>query len=116
MKKNLGSDDKLTNDAIRAFVEAATKVAPTGKQNSFASRAYASYLLAEKGDKQPRSLSVAYLAAIRDSKDLLGSAIKSLKDTREKMDKVYGACSSADKEMNAHSGTGSLKEILDFCC
>jgi len=116
LKKNLGSDDKLTNDAIRAFVEAATKVAPTGKQNSFASRAYASYLLAEKGDKQPRSLSVAYLAAIRDSKDLLGSAIKSLKDTREKMDKVYGACSSADKEMNAHSGTGSLKEILDFCC
>lgn len=116
LKNNLGSNDKLTNDAIRAFVEAATKVAPTGKQNSFASRAYASYLLAEKGDKQPRSLSVAYLAAIRDSKDLLGSAIKSLKDTREKMDKVYGACSSADKEMNAHSGTGSLKEILDFCC
>jgi len=116
LKKNLGNDDKLANDAIRAFVEAATKVAPTGKQNSFASRAYASYLLAEKGDKQPRSLSVAYLAAVRDSKDLLGSAIKSLKDTREKMDKVYGACSSADKEMNAHTGTGSLTEILNFCC
>ena len=116
LKKNLGNDDKLANDAIRALVEAATKVAPTGKQNSFASRAYASYLLAEKGDKQPRSLSVAYLAAIRDSKDLLGSSIKTLKDTREKMDKVYGACSSADKEMNAHTGTGSLKDILDFCC
>jgi CRISPR system Cascade subunit CasC len=116
LKKNLGNDEKLANDSIRALVEAATKVAPTGKQNSFASRAYASYLLAEKGDKQPRSLSVAYLSAIRDPKDLLGSSIAALKETRERMDKVYGACSSETKEMNAHTGTGSLDEILKFCC
>jgi len=116
LKKNLGNDDKLANDAIRALVEAATKVAPTGKQNSFASRAYASYLLAEKGSKQPRSLSVAYLTSVRDTKDLLGTAIASLKDTRKKMDDVYGKCWDTEKEMNAHTGTGSLKDILDFCC
>ena len=116
LKKNLGNDEKLANDSIRALVEAATKVAPTGKQNSFASRAYASYLLAEKGDKQPRSLSVAYLSAIRDQKDLLGSSITALKETRERMNKVYGECSSEAKEMNAYTGTGSLDEILKFCC
>lgn len=39
---------KLANKTLRAFTEAALKVSPTGKQNSFASRAYASWALAEK--------------------------------------------------------------------
>lgn len=115
LEKNLGGNKDLAKNAIKALAEAATKVAPTGKQNSFASRAYASYLLIEKGSQQPRSLSVAYLGAIRDSKDLLGSAIKSLKDTREKIDSVYGKCWDTDKEINAYAGSGSLKEILEFC-
>ena len=43
--KNLGGDEILTTTTLRALTEAAATVAPTGKQNSFASRAYASYLL-----------------------------------------------------------------------
>jgi len=116
LEKNLGGNKDLAIKAIKALVEAAAKVAPTGKQNSFASRAYASYLLVEKGSQQPRSLSVAYLGAIRDSKDLLGSAIKSLKDTRGKIDTVYGKCWTTANEMDAHAGSGSLKEILDEIC
>lgn len=46
--ENLGGDEALANQTIRAFTEAALKVSPTGKQNSFASRAYASWALAEK--------------------------------------------------------------------
>lgn len=113
---NLDGNKDLAAAAIKSLIEAATKVAPTGKQNSFASRAYASYLLVEKGEQQPRSLSVAYLAAIHDSKDLLGTSIAALKETRNKMDAVYGRCWDAEKEMDAYAGTGSLKEILDFCC
>jgi CRISPR system Cascade subunit CasC len=116
LQKNLGGDAVLAKTAVKALVEAATKVAPTGKQNSFASRAYASYLLVEKGSQQPRSLSVAYLGAVRDTKDLLGSAIKSLNETRKKMDDVYGNCCDNEKAFDVHAGTGSLKEILDFCC
>jgi len=119
LERNLGGTEKgkeLANAAIKSLVESATKVAPSGKQNSFASRAYASYLLAEKGKQQPRSLSVAYLAALHDEKDLLGAAISSLKNTREKMDAVYGQCWDSEKEMNAFAGTGSLKELLEFCC
>ncbi len=116
LAQNLDGNNDLAKAAIKSLVEAATKVAPTGKQNSFASRAYASYLLVEKGMQQPRSLSVAYLTAVRDSKDLLGTSIAALKETRKKMDAVYGRCWDAEKEMNAHAGTGSLKEILDFCC
>ena len=110
---NLGGDKELVNKALRSLVEAVAKVAPTGKQNSFASRAYASYIMAEKGTQQPRSLSVAFLKAL-NGKDLLDESISALRDTNEKMEKVYGECSGSNCEMNAHTGEGSLSDILDF--
>lgn len=110
---NLGGDKELMNKALRSLVEAAAKVAPTGKQNSFASRAYASYIMAEKGTQQPRSLSVAFLKAL-NGKDLLDESISALRDTNKKMEDVYGKCSEDDCEMNAHTGEGSLSGILDF--
>ncbi|MDD4255674.1 MAG: type I-E CRISPR-associated protein Cas7/Cse4/CasC [Methanofollis sp.] len=111
--ENLGGDETLANDALRALTETAVKVAPTGKQASFASRAYASYLLAERGCQQPRSLSVAYLTPLRD-RNLLESAITSLQETRKKMDAVYGTCSDGCCEMNVYAGEGKLEEVLDF--
>ncbi|MCE1695390.1 type I-E CRISPR-associated protein Cas7/Cse4/CasC, partial [Enterobacter hormaechei] len=53
--ENLAGNEALANRAIAALTEAAVKIAPSGKQNSFGSRAYASYVLAEKGEYQPRS-------------------------------------------------------------
>lgn len=111
--ENLGGDEALANDTLRALTEAAVKVAPTGKQASFASRAYASYLLAERGCQQPRTLSVAYLTALRD-RSLLESAITSLQETRKKIDAVYGKCSDTHCEMNVYTGKGTLGEVLDF--
>ncbi len=113
LAENLGGDEELVNKALRSLVEAAAKVAPTGKQNSFASRAYASYIRAEKGTQQPRSLSVAFLKAL-NGKDLLDDSISALRDTNEKMEKVYGKCSGSNCEMNAYTGDGSLSDILDF--
>lgn len=113
LEDNLGGDKELVNKTLQALVEAAAKVAPTGKQNSFASRAYASYIMAEKGTQQPRSLSVAFLKAL-NGKDLLDDSISALKNTNEKMEKVYGECSEDNCEMNAHTGEGSLDEILGF--
>ena len=113
LEDNLGGEKELVNKALRSLVEAAAKVAPTGKQNSFASRAYASYIMAEKGTQQPRSLSVAFLKALNGN-DLLDYSISALRDTNEKMEKVYGKCSGSNCEMNAHTGEGSLDEILGF--
>jgi CRISPR system Cascade subunit CasC len=118
LEENLGGDKnsdrkQLAATAIRALVESAVKIAPSGKQNSFASRAYASYLLVEKGTQQPRSLSVAYLEALKE-KNLLSGAIISLNDTRKKMDDVYGKCWNDKYEMNAFAGTGKLSELLTF--
>jgi CRISPR system Cascade subunit CasC len=113
LAENLGGDEELVNKALRSLIEAAAKVAPTGKQNSFASRAYASYIMAEKGTQQPRSLSVAFLKAL-NGKDLLDESISALKDTNKKMEDVYGKCSKSNCEMNVHTGEGSLSKVLDF--
>jgi CRISPR system Cascade subunit CasC len=112
--ENLQGDRALADAALRALVEAAATVSPTGKQATFGSRARASYLLAEKGTQQPRSLSVAFLTPLTRGGDMLGNAIAALRQTRDRMDAVYGACSDSSAEMNAHAGTGSFEETLSF--
>lgn len=106
----------LANKAICALTEAAVKVAPTGKQNSFASRAYASYVLAEKGDQQPRSLSVAYLKPIhdRENDDFINDSIAALVKQRDNFDRVYGDCADLRYELNVPGEKGSLNDLLDF--
>jgi CRISPR system Cascade subunit CasC len=113
---NLGGDEALASKAIHALTEAAVKVAPEGKQNSFASRAYASYVLAEKGNQQPRSLSVAYLKPIIDheKKDFIEDSITALVTQKDNFDKVYGDCADSRYEMNVSQGQGSLVELLNF--
>ncbi|MCV6614556.1 MAG: type I-E CRISPR-associated protein Cas7/Cse4/CasC, partial [Cellvibrionaceae bacterium] len=111
---NLNGDQALAKKAIAALTETAIKVAPTGKQNSFGSRAYASYVLAETGDQQPRSLSVSFLRPISNSQDYAGDAIAAIKTQRDNFDSVYGACADAHYEFDANSGNGSLKQLLAF--
>jgi CRISPR system Cascade subunit CasC len=110
---NLGGDIELANNAIRALTEAAVKVSPTGKQNSFASRAYASFALAEKGAQQPRQLSVAFLKPINDP-DQAGAAIAALTTQVTNFDDVYGKCADNRCQFNAIVGSGSLIKLLDF--
>lgn len=114
--KNLDGNEELANKAIRALTEAAVKVAPEGKQNSFASRAYASYVLAEQGDKQPRSLSVAFLKPInhRENEDFITDSINGLIQQKDSFDKVYGACADSRYELNVPKLQGTLSELLDF--
>ncbi|MDD9849970.1 type I-E CRISPR-associated protein Cas7/Cse4/CasC, partial [Escherichia coli] len=101
--ESLDGNEELANKAIQALTEVAIKVSPTGKQNSFASRAYASYVLAEKGSYQPRSLSVAFLKPI-DDEDMENAAINALKFRMENFDKVYGTCAESRYQLNAVQG------------
>lgn len=113
LKRNLGGSEELTAKALRALAEVAHKVGPSGKQNSFASRAYAHYSLAEKGDQQPRSLSLAFVRPVAGS-DQLGEATAAIRRVRDNMDKVYGACADARYEIDVLGGEGHLDELLDF--
>ncbi|MBU2533595.1 MAG: type I-E CRISPR-associated protein Cas7/Cse4/CasC, partial [Alphaproteobacteria bacterium] len=85
-----------------------------GKQNSFASRARASYLRAEKGTQQPRQLSAAFFKPVRGD-DLLAASITAVEDLAEKMNKAYGDCFAATKSMHVANGEGSLADIITFC-
>lgn len=111
--ENLGGDKDLAGRVLDALVEAVAKVAPNGKQNSFASRAYASYVLVEKGEQQPRSLSVAFLKPVR-VEDILAKAISEMEIKRTNMEKAYGPCADGKIVMNAETGEGSLDETKTF--
>ena len=111
--ENLNGDEALVEKTLKALTESAAKVAPTGMQNSFASRAYTSYLLIEKGSQQPRSLAVAYFNPIR-SQDMVNDAISRLEEQRDKFDKVYGQCADSRYVLNSETGEGTLSAALDF--
>ncbi len=111
--RNLGGDEDLADRALKALVETALKVGPSGKQNSFASRAYAHYALAETGSQQPRSLALAFVKPVSGA-DYIGEATSALKTVRDNMDKVYGACADARYELDVLEGRGSVSELLSF--
>lgn len=113
--KNLNNDEALANKAIAALTEAAIKVAPEGKQNSFGSRAYASYVLAEKGNQQPRSLSVAFLKPVnKNSEDFAAEAITAMENQYRNFDEVYGACADARYTINVQEPKGKVSELIAF--
>lgn len=134
LDKNLGAEtnaadaEALRNRALAALVEAVCKVSPTGKQNSFASRCWASYVLAEKGNEQPRSLSVAFLKPVgsgQDQDDLMRQAIESIHARRTGMDAMYGV-QCADQRVSLDGNyldalpkdlrgqAGSLADLIAF--
>lgn len=114
--ENLGGNRELAGRVLKALLECAAKVAPTGKQATFASRAYASYILAELGNQQPRNLSSAFLKPANGSttKSVLDASIEALEATYEGMDKVYGPCASDRNVLSLPALKGSLDEMGVF--
>lgn len=111
LRENLGGDVALAEKAIQALIEAAATVAPTGKQNSFASRAWAYYALAEKGSRQPRALSLAFMKPVREG-DMLNEAVSALTSMRDNLDKVYYKGAALDsRSINATTGEGDFEAL-----
>lgn len=111
--KNLGGDGGLAHTAIRALVEAAATTAPRGKQNSFAAHGRAGYILAEKGDRQPRTLAGAFARPVRGD-DLMEASVKALGDFRAAIDAAYNDGKPEDSRVMHVGAEGSLRAILDF--
>ena len=116
LQENLGGDAELTALALGALLHAITQVSPTGMQNSFGSRAYASYLLAERGDQQPRSLVQSFLKPVKPygDRDMLALAVDALNQRCDNFDKVYGPCAESRYAFNVELGEGSLDEAVAF--
>lgn len=112
--RNLGGDRALAASALAALAQAAATTGPSGKQASFASRAHAHYLLAERGDQQPRSLAIAFTPPVEGPDPATGS-VGALRDWRERLERAYGPSAEAWVEMSVPDGTGTLSDVLAFC-
>jgi CRISPR system Cascade subunit CasC len=111
--KNLGGDAALADTSIAALVEAAATTAPSGKQNSFAAHGRAGYILAERGDAQPRTLAGAFAAPV-EGRNLMPDSIAALGRFRDALDAAYGDDGVTRATMEV-GGNGSLAEIITFC-
>lgn len=116
---NLGGAGGLAADALEALVRASTTVSPGGKQNSFASRALASYALAELGSDQPRTLAAAFLRPVGSaagSVDQLHDSVRQLESFHQRLVTVYGAADTRTACMNAVADpvSGSLDALVSF--
>ena len=112
--KNVGDERPVRDAALAALIEAAATVAPKGKQASFASRARAFYVLAEKGSAQPRSLAAAFLKPIGGT-DQAQASINALERYRDRLDSAYGPCASERRTMDVEKEDGgTLAEIVEF--
>lgn len=113
LMKNLSGDAALAATALGALAEAAATVAPSGKQNSFAAHGRSHYVLAEKGDRQPRTLAGAFAAPVEGMR-LMDDSIAKLSEFRAAIDKAYDQAPDAEAVM--HVGvTGTLADIVTFC-
>lgn len=113
--ENLKGNTELASKALKALVETAATVSPSGMQNSFGSRAYASYILAEKGTRQPRSLAAAFLKAVESTTEgYLKESIKKIEKLQSRFDKAYGKCAADTRKLDVLGGEGSIEEIKEF--
>lgn len=127
--KNLGRDAEgsaeLASAGIKALIEGFATTSPGGKRKAFAHNPRASYVLAERGDQQPRSLAIAFLKPVRDD-DLMAKSIERLEETCIALDRGYGPNADARRVLNVYpSGPGreiagaervaTLGELAAFC-
>lgn len=118
LERNLGGDRGRAADAVEALIRSAATVSPTGKQASFASRARASFVLAERGSQQPRTLAAAFMKPVRprDGEDVTMASVSALTTFLKNLDQAYGACADARARMlvTPESVEGSLDEVSVF--
>ena len=112
--QNLSGDRELAQRALGAVVEAFAVASPSGKRNSYGHHTRASFIRAEAGDQQPRSLAAAFLKPVRGGEDTLVESIQQLQKTAASIDNAYGASSEDSVEMNLPAGAGTLAEIRAF--
>lgn len=111
--ENLAGDRALSRKALEAVTEAFATASPSGKRNSYSHHTRASYIRAEAGDQQPRSLAAAFLNPV-GGEDLLGESISRIRKTAADIDNAYGAAVESSIEMDLVAGSGTLAEIKAF--
>jgi CRISPR system Cascade subunit CasC len=112
--RNLDGNRAVAAAALAALTEAAATVAPSGKQASFASRARAHFILAERGDAQPRTLAGAFLSAAK-GEDPIAASVTQLTGWRDRLEQAYGPAAAQTRTLDVAGGAGTLADLVEFC-
>ena len=110
---NLAGDNSLARRALAAAAEAFATASPSGKRNSFSHHTRASYIRAESGTQQPRSLASAFLKPVV-ADDLMNASVSALETMAEQFDRAYGSQADEQATMNVVAGEGDLATIKSF--
>ena len=114
LKENLDGDSALAARAAGALAEALATATPSGKRNSFAHQTFASFVMAESGHRQPRSLAGAFFRPVTGD-DLLEASVAALRKTAAALDAAYFGGDSESREiMDVANGEGSIGAIKAF--
>lgn len=112
--KNLGGDRELARKAAECVLSGVATVTPSGKKNAFAHQAFASYVMVETGDRQPRNLAASFFKPVTGD-DLMAASIVALERQVAMFDRCYGALSSGRGIMNVTSELSlTLPELGDI--
>jgi CRISPR system Cascade subunit CasC len=96
---NLGGDITLAGAVVHRLVHMVCTVSPGAKKGSTAPYSYSHLVLAEGGNRQPRTLQNAFIEPVRSSGDLVRNAYTSLRAYLAELDAMYGKT-----EQRAHAG------------
>ena len=110
---NLDGDRQLASRAISALSEALAISTPSGKKNSYGHQTRASYLRAEVGNAQPRSLASAFLKPVNGT-NLMTCSVHQLEKYADKFNKAYGSLFDTCETLNIENEVGSIGEIKSF--
>lgn len=111
---NLNGDTTLSKATLKALIEAAATVSPTGKQNAFASRAKASFILQEIGEETPRSLAAAFQKPVGSGRenDYFAASVDRLNTLCEAYQKAYGENLERHRLDISSSDTKTLNDLI----
>ena len=111
--KNLAGDTEIAASSAGALAEALAISTPSGKRNAFGHQTFASYIRAEAGDQQPRSLAGAFFKPMTGD-DLLSASVNALTNMANQMNASYGDCADAVAIMDVAKESGTIAEISTF--
>lgn len=118
LKHNLGGDDELARQTLKAFLWASILAIPTGKQNSMAAHNPPSLILVVARESGPWNLANAFVKPVwtgRDG-DLIRQSVEALDGYWQKLTTMYGAgqilgqwvCTTEPDSLNALGGAAVL--------
>ncbi len=88
----MDADRALASKTVEHLIHLVAKVSPGAKLGATAPYSYASFVLAEMGNRQPRTLANAFLAPISlDTPDIFGTSLNRLNEHLKQTDDMYGA-------------------------